>query len=43
MPGDTVFDPWNVMDDSQKQAILARIAGERAAQATSTPPAMPAV
>ena len=32
---------WNVMDDHQKQSILARIAGERTAQATSTLMAMP--
>jgi hypothetical protein len=31
---------WNVMDDAQKQAVLARIAAERAA---ATPPDMPAV
>lgn len=31
---------WNVMDDAQKQAVLARIAAERA---TATPPDMPAV
>ena len=31
---------WNVMDDAQKQAVLARISAERAA---ATPPDMPAV
>lgn len=31
---------WNVMDDAQKQAVLARIAAERAA---ATPPDMPSV
>lgn len=31
---------WNVMDDAQKQAVLARITAERAA---ATPPDMPTV
>lgn len=31
---------WNVMDDAQKQAVLAHIAAERAA---ATPPDMPTV
>lgn len=31
---------WNVMDDAQKQAVLTRIAAERAA---ATPPDMPTV
>jgi hypothetical protein len=34
---------WNVMDETQKQAILARIASERAWHAAPTPPAMLAV